>query len=230
MAVAERLAEIRERAAEACRQAGRRASDVRVIGVTKYGDVDAAREVLAAGCLDLGESRPQELCRKAMALSGTVPAPRWHLIGHLQRNKVRRTIEMVDLIHTLDSQRLLAAIDEEAARRGCVCEALVEVNLAADASRTGASEAEARELVAAANAHPHVRIRGLMGMASVPEGDDASGQARRQFAALRELRDRLQSEWSADTLTELSMGMSGDYVEAILEGATMVRIGSALFQ
>lgn len=230
MAVAERLAEIRERVAEACRCAGRQAADVRIIGVTKYGDVDAAREVLAAGCVDLGESRPQELWVKAAALADTVPAPRWHLIGHLQRNKVRRTLGVVHLVHTLDSPRLLAALDEEAARQGRVCEALVEINLAADPGRTGASEAEARDLVAAASAYPHVRLRGLMGMASVPDGADASGQVRRQFAALRELRDRLRRETSADTLAELSMGMSGDFVEAILEGATMVRIGSALFE
>ena len=121
MAVTERLAEIRERMAEACRQAGRSPADVRIIGVTKYGDVDAARAVLTAGCLDLGESRPQELWRKAEALAATEPAPRWHLIGHLQRNKVRRTLEVVHLIHTLDSQRLLAAINEEAARQGRVC-------------------------------------------------------------------------------------------------------------
>lgn len=228
MSVSERLVEIRERVAEACRQSGRQAADVRIIGVTKYGDIDAAREVLAAGCLDLGESRPQELWRKAMALADTRPPPRWHLIGHLQRNKVRRTLEVVHLIHTLDSLRLLTALDDEAALRGRVCDALVEVNLAADPGRTGVSPAQARQLVAMASRCRHVQIRGLMGMASMPEGGDISGHARRQFAELRELRDHLQDDLPADTLTELSMGMSGDYVEAILEGATMVRIGSAL--
>jgi pyridoxal phosphate enzyme (YggS family) len=230
MAVAERLAEIRARVAEACRQAGRLVADVRIIGVTKYGDVEAARSVLAAGCLDLGESRPQELWRKAEALAATEPPPRWHLIGHLQRNKVRRTLEVVHLIHTLDSPRLLAAIEDEAARQGRICEALIEVNLTDDPGRTGASEADAQMLVEGAQACPHVRLRGLMGMASVPEGPDPSGQARRQFARLRMLRDRLHTEADAAMFTELSMGMSGDYVEAILEGATMVRIGSALFE
>lgn len=230
MAVAERLVDIKGRVAEACRQAGRQASDVRIIGVTKYGDVEAARAVLAAGCLDLGESRPQELWRKAVALAGTEPLPRWHLIGHLQRNKVRRTLEVVHLIHTLDSPRLLAAIEEEATRQGRVCDALIEVNLADDPGRTGVRETDVRALVEAAHACPHVRLRGLMGMASVPAGGDPSGHARRQFARLRMLRDMLQSEAAAATVTELSMGMSGDYVEAILEGATMVRIGSALFE
>lgn len=230
MSVAERLVAVRERVADACRRAGRSVDDVQIIGVTKYGDVDAAREVLAAGCLDLGESRPQELWRKAAALAGVEPAARWHLIGHLQRNKVRRTVEVVHLIHTLDSLRLLAALDDEAARQGRLCDTLVEVNLAGDPGRTGVGEAEAREIVAAASACHHVRIRGLMGMASVPEGGDASGQARRQFGQLREVRDRLRADSPQGALTELSMGMSGDYVEAILEGATMVRIGSALFE
>jgi pyridoxal phosphate enzyme (YggS family) len=230
MDVVERLAEIRGRVGEACRQAGRSADDVCIIGVTKYGDVDAARSVLAAGCVDLGESRPQAMWYKAKALAEVEPTPRWHLIGHLQRNKVRRTLEVVHLIHTLDSQRLLATLADEAAQQGRVCEALIEVNLAGDPGRTGADEAEARAMVVGALASPHIRLRGLMGMASIPGGADPSGQARRQFADLRELRDRLRSESSAAMLTELSMGMSGDYFEAILEGATMVRIGSALFE
>ena len=229
MSVSERLVEIRERVAEACRQSGRQAADVRIIGVTKYGDIDAAREVLAAGCLDLGESRPQELWRKATALANTRPPPRWHLIGHLQRNKVRRTLEVVHLIHTLDSLRLLTALDDEAALRGRVCDALVEVNLAADPGRTGVSPAQARQLVAMASRCRHVQIRGLMGMASMPEGGDISGHARRQIVLQMVAKLPQFRKLPADTLTELSMGMSGDYVEAILEGATMVRIGSALF-
>lgn len=229
MTVAERLAMVRERVASACRHAGRDPAGVRIIAVTKYVDVDLARAVLEAGCVDLGESRPQELCRKATALAACVPAPRWHLIGHLQRNKVRRTLDHAPLVHTLDSMRLLATLDAEAGRAGRVCEALVEVNLAGDPGRTGVDETTATEIVAAASRHPHVRLRGLMGMASVPEGPDAAGLARRQFARLRDLRDRLQREFPAVDLADLSMGMSGDYVEAILEGATLVRIGSALF-
>lgn len=230
MTVAERLAAVEERVAEACRRSGRDRAAVRIIAVTKYVDVGPARDVLEAGCLDLGESRPQELWRKAAALAGRLPAPRWHLVGHLQRNKVRRTVETDALVHTLDSLRLLDTIDAEAARGGRVCDVLVEVNLAGDPGRTGVDDEGARRIVAAAAGHPHVRIRGLMGMASVPDGGDSSSQARRQFARLRELRDRLQSECPHERLADLSMGMSGDYVEAILEGATLVRIGSALFE
>lgn len=229
MTVADRLDAVRDSVAEACRRAGRDPAEVRIVAVTKYVDIDLARAVLDAGCVDLGESRPQELWRKAAALASCVPAPRWHLIGHLQRNKVRRTVEVAPVVHTLDSLRLLETLEAEAARAGRTCEVLIEINLAGDPARTGVDEATARDLVIAAARHPHVRLRGLMGMASVPEGPDAAGLARRQFARLREFREKLEREFPAAGLTELSMGMSGDYVEAILEGATLVRIGSALF-
>lgn len=225
--VAANLARVRDQVAEACRRAGRNPATVTLIGVTKYVDAAAARLVHAAGCHDLAESRPQALWGKAEALADLAPPPRWHLIGHLQRNKIRRTLAVNPLIHSLDSGRLLEALAAESAAGG-VCEALVEVNLAGDPDRTGATEAEAEAIVAAAATRPEIRIRGLMGMASVPDGDP--GAARREFARLRELRDRFAATLpGGDSLRELSMGMSGDFVEAILEGATMIRIGSALF-
>ena len=225
--VAANLARVRDQVAEACRRAGRSPATVTLIGVTKYVDAAAARLVHAAGCHDLAESRPQALWGKAEALADLAPPPRWHLIGHLQRNKIRRTLAVNPLIHSLDSGRLLEALAAESAAGG-VCEALVEVNLAGDPDRTGATEAEAEAIVAAAATRPEIRIRGLMGMASVSDGDP--GAARREFARLRELRDRFAATLpGGDSLRELSMGMSGDFVEAILEGATMIRIGSALF-
>lgn len=223
----ENLAAIRGRVAEACRRAGRPAESVTLIGVTKYVGAEATRLLLEAGCRDLAESRPQQLWEKAAALEAVEPRPRWHLIGHLQRNKVRRTLPLLSLVHTLDSPRLLAAIEAEAAASARPCDVLIEVNLTADAGRSGAAEADVPALVAAAAAAPHVRLRGLMGMASHP--DSAAADARRDFARLRELRDRLAAAGFADRLGELSMGMSGDFEEAILEGSTMVRIGSALF-
>ena len=226
--VAANLARVREQVAEACRRAGRDPATVTLIGVTKYVDAAAARIVHAAGCHDLAESRPQALWGKAEALADLAPPPRWHLIGHLQRNKIRRTLAANPLIHSLDSRRLLESLAAESAAAGRVCEALVEVNLAGDPDRTGAAEAEAEAIVAAAATRPEILIRGLMGMASVPDGDP--GAARREFARLRELRDRLAATLpGGDSLRELSMGMSGDFVAAILEGATMIRIGSALF-
>lgn len=226
----ENLAAVRGRIDEACRQAGRDPAAVRLIAVTKYVDAAVTRAIAVAGCHDLGESRPQSLWAKAEALAAGGPSIRWHLIGHLQRNKVKRTLAVVDLIHTLDSRRLLEALDVEAAAAERPCQVLVEVNVAGDPGRTGATEAEARDIVLAVAArHPFIRLRGLMGMASVPEGANAADQARRQFAWLREFRDRLARESGCD-LPELSMGMSGDFAEAIAEGATMVRIGSALFE
>ena len=227
--VAANLARIGEQVAAACRQAGRDASEVTLIGVTKYVDAATARLVHAAGCHDLGESRPQALWSKAEALADLAPPPRWHLIGHLQRNKIRRTLAVTPLIHSLDSLRLLDALEAEAAALGCDCEALVEVNLAGDPGRTGAAEADAERILTAAAAMRHVRVRGLMGMASVPDGDPAA--ARREFGRLRELRDRFAATLpGGERLRELSMGMSGDFAEAILEGATLIRIGSALFE
>jgi len=227
--VAANMARIRDQIADACRRAGRAASEVTLIGVTKYVDVATARLVHAAGCHELAESRPQGLWAKAEALADLAPPPRWHLVGHLQRNKIHRTLAVGPLIHSLDSLRLLEAVAADAAATGRICEALVEVNLAGDPGRTGAAEGEAAKIVAAAAALTQVRVRGLMGMASVPDGD--AGAARREFARLRELRDRFAATLpGGDRLRELSMGMSGDFVEAILEGATLIRVGSALFE
>jgi pyridoxal phosphate enzyme (YggS family) len=227
--LAANLAAVRSRVADACRRAGRDPAAVTIVAVTKYVDADVARLVHEAGCHDLAESRPQALWAKAEALAGGAgPPPRWHLVGHLQRNKIRRTLPLVSLLHSLDSVRLLDALETEAAAAGLVCRALVEVNLTDDPGRTGASPEAAEALVAAAATRPHVEIHGLMGMARVPDGDADS--ARLDFARLRELRDRLAADLPPGTLSELSMGMSGDFEAAILEGATIVRVGSALFE
>jgi hypothetical protein len=225
------LAAVHDRMAAACRSAGRAPRDVRLVGVTKYVSVDSTQMLLEAGCLDLAESRPQSLWSKATALADRDPFPRWHLIGHLQRNKIRRTLPSLTLLHSLDSLRLVEAIEAEAAALGRVCDALIEVNLAGDPGRTGVMEAEVAAVLEAACRTPHVRVLGLMGMAAVPDGDDSGAAARRQFARLRELRDDLASRIPTPSgLRELSMGMSGDFEEAILEGSTLVRVGSALWE
>jgi len=229
------VANVRGRIATACTRAGRDPADVRLVAVTKYVDASRTRLVLEAGCLDLAESRPQAIWAKAAALADVEPPIRWHLVGHLQRNKIRRTLPHLTLVHSLDSLRLLEALDAEATAaesrsgRRLSIRALLEINLAGDPGRTGATEAEAERMLTAAANHPHVEIRGLMGMASVPDGDTT--QARREFARLRELRDRLAPLAPGGAgLPELSMGMSGDFEAAILEGSTLVRIGSALFE
>ncbi len=222
------LGSVRRRIAAACEAAGRATDEIRLIAVTKYVDAATARCVAECGCGDLAESRPQRLRELAAALADTRPAIRWHLVGHLQRNKVRMILPAVALVQTLDSERLLEAIAAEAAAAGRACDVLVEVNLTTDPGRSGVAESDAVTLVAAAAASSHVRLRGLMGMAARP--DSPAADARRDFARLRRLRDSLESVAPAETLRELSMGMSGDFEAAILEGSTMVRIGSALFE
>ncbi|MFM7076308.1 MAG: YggS family pyridoxal phosphate-dependent enzyme [Planctomycetaceae bacterium] len=214
---------VRTEVAAACARAGRDPGGVTIVGVTKYVGVAAAGALLAAGCTDLAESRPQALWDKAAAL----PRARWHLVGRLQRNKVRRTLPLVSLLHTLDSVRLLGAIEEEEGA-GRVLEVLVEVNLDGDPRRAGVAPDGLGALLDAAAASARVRVRGLMGMASLSGGDGGADTARRQFAALRALRERFAADHPG--LVELSMGMSGDFPEAILEGATIVRIGSALWE
>jgi pyridoxal phosphate enzyme (YggS family) len=224
------LTAVRDRIAAACRQAGRDPDEVRLVAVTKYVDAATTAAVLAAGCSDLAESRPQAIWEKAAMLAGNGPQPHWHLIGHLQRNKIRRTLPLVSVLESLDSLRLLEAIEAEGARHGLPpCDALVEVNLTTDQGRSGAMIADAAALVAATAASGQVRLRGLMGMAGHP--DSPAADARRDFARLRDLRDQLAATLpEPGQLRELSMGMSGDFEAAILEGATIVRIGSALFE
>jgi pyridoxal phosphate enzyme (YggS family) len=223
--LAENLARVRERIAAACFKSGRPAGAVRLVGVTKYVDTGLAGLLLEAGLADLGESRPQELWSKAAALNEL--SPRWHLIGHLQRNKVRRTLPLRPVIHSADSVRLLEEISREADRQHAVA-VLLEVNISGEAAKHGFHPDEIAQHLAQIAELPNVHVLGLMTMAS-REGD--LKQARREFAALRELRDRLAANCPpAILLNELSMGMSGDYEVAIEEGATIVRVGSALFE
>lgn len=224
--IAENLARVREQIAAACQRSGRQASEVTLLAVTKYVTLDLTAQLVAAGCYDLGESRPQDLWVKAAGLDN--PRIRWHLIGHLQRNKLRRTLPLVTLLHSVDSGRLLEAIESEAALAGLEPQVLLEVNISQDATKTGLPADALPALLERAGELAHVRVRGLMGMASLEGGLEV---ARREFARLRELRDRLAPRCARkDSLAELSMGMSGDFAVAIEEGATIVRIGSALFE
>jgi pyridoxal phosphate enzyme (YggS family) len=222
--LAERLTAVQERIAAACRRVGRRPDGVTLIAVTKTTPIEAAAALLDLGIRDLGESRPQELWRKAAAL----PAARWHLIGHLQRNKIERTLPLVHAIHSVDSVRLLTALEEEAMREGRTVEALLEINVSREANKQGFAPNEVPALLPTLLALQQVRVVGLMTMAAF---EDNPERCRPTFAALRDLRDRLQAvAGSALTLHHLSMGMSNDYAVAVEEGATRVRVGSALFE
>lgn len=222
----ENVAEVRCRIAAAAARAGRRAEDVRLVAVTKYVGLDEIRALVAAGCADLGESRPQQLWDRAAELRD-LPV-RWHAIGHIQRNKVERTLPLVAMIHSVDSLRLAEAIDASAGKTNRKVPVLLEVNISREPAKHGFAAEEIEPLLPQLNDLKHIEIRGLMCMAGLEGGGD---EARRDFAALRTLCDRLRASCPATVcLDELSMGMSGDYEIAIEEGATIVRVGSALFE
>ncbi|MCI0361752.1 MAG: YggS family pyridoxal phosphate-dependent enzyme [Planctomycetaceae bacterium] len=224
--IRDNVASVQARIADAAHRSGRSSSAVRLVAVTKYVDAAMAGLLVKAGLTDLGESRPQELWSKAAALADL--APHWHLVGHLQSNKVRRTLPLKPLIHSADSLKILEATSREAQGLGLTSELLLEVNVSGDAAKHGFAPAEVAPLLPRIAALGHIKVTGLMTMAS-REGDE--GRARREFAALRELRDRLAAACPPEvSLGELSMGMSGDYQVAIEEGATMVRLGSVLFE
>ena len=224
--IAENLARVREQIAAAARLSGRAPDAVRLIAVTKYAALSDVQALVAAGCPDLGESRPQDLWTRAEALRDC--NLNWHFIGHLQRNKVERTVPLVSLLHSADSERLIVALDAAAAKINCVLPILLEVNISGEAAKHGFAPLELEPLLPSLSKLKNIQIRGLMGMAALEGGSD---RARQDFARLRELRDRLRANCPATiVLDELSMGMSGDFTEAIAEGATLVRVGSALFE
>jgi hypothetical protein len=223
--LAENLAEVRRRMAAAAARSGRRAEDVRLVAVTKYVGAAEIRALIAAGCDDLGESRPQQLWERAAEI--TELAVRWHMIGHMQRNKVERTLPLVSLIHSVDSLRLAESIDAAAGKFARRVQVLLEVNISGEPAKHGFAPAEIEPLAPRLADFQHVEVRGLMCMAGMEGG---GAEARRDFAGLHALRDRLQANSpAAFRLPELSMGMSGDYEIAIEEGATIVRVGSALY-
>lgn len=219
--------QVSAKVADAATKCGRSMADVQVIGVTKYVDAAKTRMLVDAGCTTLGENRPQALWQKAESESLADQVIDWHMIGHLQRNKLRRLLRYRPLIHSVDSERLLESIVAQSGKmegESQSLEILLEVNISGDESKTGLT-AEAIARLIAQHDCSSVQIRGLMAMAGW--GTDAD-QAQRQFAAVRELRDRISTE-TGQNLPHLSMGMSGDFEAAIAEGATMVRIGSSLF-
>ncbi|EAQ77946.1 hypothetical protein DSM3645_27246 [Blastopirellula marina DSM 3645] len=223
--LAENLAEVRGKIAAAADRAGRSSDDVRLIAVTKYVDLETTEALFELGCCDLGESRPQQLWARAEQFAAR--PVRWHMIGHLQTNKAKRTAPVLSWLHAGDSLRLLKAVDAAATADRRV-QALLEINISGDAAKHGIAPDDAPRVLEEAAKLPHLEIRGLMGMAALAGGVDV---ARANFAALRELRDRLAADAPDNIeLTELSMGMSGDYQAAIEEGATMVRVGSSLFE
>jgi pyridoxal phosphate enzyme (YggS family) len=218
--IAARLAELRDRVALAARRAGRDAAAVTVVLASKTQPPEAIRAAYAAGAREFGENYVQEAAAKQDVL-GDLGGLRWHLIGHLQTNKARDAANRFALIQSLDSARLAAALGR--ARPAPRMPVLIEVNAAGEASKSGAVAAEVERLIEAARAA--VDILGLM---TIPPAVADPERARRYFAALREMRDRLAATTGL-ALSELSMGMTGDFEVAIEEGATIVRVGRAIF-
>jgi len=224
--IAENVAEVRQRMAEAARAGGRNPDEVRLVAVTKYVGLEEIRATVEAGCRVLGESRPQQLWERAAALAEW-PAE-WHMIGTLQRNKVRRTLPLVTMVQSVDDPALVEAIERIAAELNLRVPILLEVNVSSESSKHGFAPDAVEPYLPELARCRHVEMRGLMTMAALDGGAD---RARRDFAALRGLRDRLLKNCPEGIgLTELSMGMSGDYEVAIEEGATIVRVGSALYE
>ncbi len=226
--VADNVKSVRDRIAEAAAAAGRPPDSIRLVAVTKYVSTDTARWVVSAGCHDLGESRPQTLWQKHDELAGE-PVD-WHLIGHLQTNKVRRTLKLprLSLLQSVDRLSLLQRLEREAASLGRPIDILLEARVSPDRSKHGFELVELAEAVGRTLESSWINLRGLMTMASL-QADET--QTRREFSRLRERRDELATEFNAtDSLAELSMGMSRDYPIGIECGATIVRVGSALFR
>ena len=214
--------EVRGRIAEACRRAGRDPGEVTLVAVSKGHPPEAVRAAHEAGMTIFGENRVQEASQKIPLCPSSLV---WHMVGHLQRNKVRKALPLFEMIHSVDSLRLVEALERECSRLGKVLPVLIEVNVAGESSKYGVAPENLRELLDAAAGCGHLEVRGLMTM---PPWSPDPEKVRPYFARLRELLVKAGEEWGHG-LVELSMGMSADFEVAIEEGATMVRIGTAIF-
>lgn len=221
----DRLGQLESRIRAACGRSGRPRGAVTLVAVTKSVGPTVATMLTELGVLDLGESRPQSLWHKAEPLA---PAVRWHLIGHLQRNKIERTLRRVYLVHSVDSVRLLDALEVEVQKLGRPLDILLEVNASREENKDGFAPEELIKLAPRLAELRNVAVRGLMTMAAL---SDKAEDSRATFAEVRRLRDRLQNEVGPKlNLDHLSMGMSNDFEVAIEEGATLIRVGSAIFE
>lgn len=220
--IATRLAAVQTAIAEAAARGGRKAEDVSLVAVSKTQPPEAVQEAIEAGQLLFGENRVQEAKAKIPRLPGRA---RWHLIGHLQKNKIRHALPLFDLIQSIDTLELAQDLDRIAAEAGVFPRVLLEVNVAGEGSKFGFAPAKLPGQMEALLGLERVQLEGLMCIPPpVPKPEDA----RRYFVLLRELRDRLQTDFRVP-LPQLSMGMSGDFPVAVEEGATLVRVGTAIF-
>jgi pyridoxal phosphate enzyme (YggS family) len=222
MTIAQRLEEVREQLASSAGQSGREPSEVELLVVSKTFPAEVVQEVVAAGQRSLGENRVQEALEKQPLLS---PDIAWHLIGPLQRNKVRKVVGKFDCLQGVDSLKLAQAIARVAQEEGCKQSVLLQVKIGGEETKSGFEAEELRQVIEELSGLDSLQIDGLM---TIPPPVSHAEEARPYFAAARELRDELVTKCGLP-LTQLSMGMSGDFQAAIAEGSTMVRVGSAIF-
>ncbi len=224
MDIKENLDIVRKNIETACAVCGRGTDEVKLIAVSKTKPVSALEEAYADGCRDFGENKVQELVHKYEVMPKDI---RWHMIGHLQRNKVKYIVDKVYLIHSVDSLRLAQEIEKEAEKRDVCVNILVEVNVAGEESKFGTASEETLSLVEKIAKLPHIRVKGLMTIA--PYVVDAE-ENRRYFAKLKQIYvDIIHKNIDNVFMEELSMGMTGDYEVAITEGATYIRVGTGIF-
>ena len=215
---------VEKKVADACKRAGRDRSEVTLIAVSKTKPVDMLREVYDAGARDFGENKVQEICEKYDQLPSDI---KWHMIGHLQRNKVKQVIDKAAMIHSVDSYRLAQEISVQAQKKGLTIPILIEVNIAGEESKFGISAEDTIQLVEEVAALPNLSIRGLMTIA--PYVVDAE-ENRLYFRQIKQLSVDIKNKNIDNVTMEIrSMGMTGDYEVAIEEGATMVRVGTGIF-
>ena len=222
--IKENIEEVKKRIGETCEEGGRNKEDVKLIAVSKTKPVSMLKEAYDCGCRDFGENKVQELVDKWEQMPKDI---RWHMIGHLQRNKVKYIVDKVYLIHSVDSLRLAEEISKEAVKKGVTVSILIEVNVAQEESKYGTTCNEVCNLVEEIAKLPGILIKGLMTIAPYVENSEEN---RQYFEKLRQIYvDIIQKNIDNVYMEELSMGMTGDYITAITEGATYVRIGTAIF-
>ncbi len=220
--IAENLQRVREQMAQAAAKAGRPVEEIELVAITKTHPAEKVREAIEAGQTLFGESRVQEARRKIAELPSNV---RWHFVGHLQKNKVRHTLPLFEIIHSVDSLALAEEINRIAQEEGLHPRVLLEVNVGGEGSKFGFAPEKLRTELESLLALPRLSILGLMCIPPIAQEVEAS---RKYFVQLREFRDSLQTEFRVD-LAQLSMGMTQDYWIAVEEGATLVRVGTAIF-
>ena len=225
MSIAENVVRIQQQIRQAALAAGRNPDEIQLCAATKMNSADAVREAIRAGVSCCGENRVQELTAK-LAENAYVGAP-VHFIGHLQTNKVRQVVGRVDLIQSVDSQRLLAAIDREAARQGIVQDILLEVNIGQEAAKSGFAPEDILPVVDNFDSFSNIRLRGLM---AIPPISRKSGDNLKFFLKMRQIYVDIWAKKKDNVAVDcLSMGMSGDFADAVASGSTMVRVGTAIF-